>query len=137
MSHQDTKTPRSHFQDRCDELATLAVDAAFKVHSALGPGLLETVYETCFCQELATRDLMFERQVAVPIRYKGTAIDSAFRADVIIEKTLLIELKATERHNPLYDAQVLTYLKLSGCRLGLLINFNSVLIKNGIKRMRL
>jgi GxxExxY protein len=118
-----------------ETLAAVVVDAAFHVHKALGPGLLESVYETCLCHELKQRGVPFKSQVALPIHYNGLTLDNGLRLDLLIGDKLIVELKAVEKMQPLYDAQPLTYLKLSGLRLGLLINFNTVLIKDGIKRI--
>lgn len=117
-----------------EQLATHVVDSAFAVHSELGPGLLESVYETCFCHELSLRNIEFEQQVVLPIAYKDLLIDSGLRLDVIVEHQTVIELKAVERVSPVHRAQVLSYMKLSGFRLGFLINFNVPVIKNGIER---
>jgi GxxExxY protein len=118
-----------------EEMATLAVDAAFSVHKELGPGLLESAYEACFAHELALRSAKYQRQLPVPLNYKGVVIEVGFRADVIIEQKLLIELKAVEGIIPVHHAQVITYLKLLRLPLGLLINFNEVLVKDGIHRI--
>ena len=118
-----------------EKLASELVDAAFKVHRALGPGLLETVYETCFCQELTLRAISFQRQVTVPIIYEGVTLDTGLRLDVVVADRIVVELKAVDKLIPLFDAQVLTYLKLTGLELGLLMNFNVSLIKHGIKRI--
>ncbi len=111
------------------------MDCAFKVHSNLGPGLLERIYETCFCHELKKKNLQYFSQVNVPVKYDGLMFDAGFRIDVLIEEKIICELKATNEMNPVFEAQVLTYLKLSNIRLGFLINFNVPLIKNGIKRI--
>jgi GxxExxY protein len=116
-------------------LAKSIVDSAFQVHKALGPGLLETVYETCLCHELNQRNISFKSQVALPIRYNGLTLENGLRLDLLVAEKVVVELKAVEKMQSLYDAQLLTYLKLSGLRLGLLINFNTVLIKDGIKRI--
>jgi GxxExxY protein len=116
-------------------IATEIVDAAFSVHSQLGAGLLEKIYETCFCYELEKRGLNFQKQVAVSIEYDGEKLKDAFRIDVLVEDKIICELKAVNEMNSIYDAQILTYLKLTGKRLGFLINFNVPLIKNGIKRV--
>ncbi len=118
-----------------EELAKHVVDAALAVHRALGPGLLESVYETCLAYELTKRKVPFLRQVVVPIVYDGNLLDADLRIDLLVGDCLILELKAVERDNPLYLAQLLTYLKLTGHRLGLLINFNVPLIKDGIRRV--
>lgn len=118
-----------------EALAASVVDAAFQVHKALGPGLLESVYETCLCHELKQRGIPFKSQVALPISCNGLTLDNGLRLDMLVDDKLVVELKAVEKMQPLYDAQLLTYLKLSGLRLGLLINFNTGLIKDGLKRI--
>jgi len=118
-----------------EKLAAELVDAALKVHRNLGPGLLETVYEACLCQELCLREIPFKRQVSVPIIYEGVTLDAGLRLDIVFAERIVVEIKAFERLIPVFDAQVLTYLKLTGMELGLLINFNVSLIKNGIRRI--
>jgi len=118
-----------------NRLARVIVDSAFAVHSALGPGLLETVYEQCLACELAGRGIPMERQISLPIIYKGIRIEAGFRLDMVVGGLVVVEIKAVERVLPVHEAQLLTYLKLSRHRLGLLINFNVPLIKDGIKRM--
>jgi GxxExxY protein len=118
-----------------EELATLAVDSAFSVHKELGPGLLESAYEACFAHELELRSVRYQRQLPVPLNYKGKLIEVGFLADIIIEQRLLIELKAVEGIIPVHKAQVITYLKILRLPLGLLINFNEVLVKDGIHRI--
>ncbi|RMG40397.1 MAG: GxxExxY protein [Methanobacteriota archaeon] len=121
--------------EREENIARKIVDSAFRVHSTLGPGLLEKIYETCFCHELNKRGLAFQRQVSLPIVYDGITFDEGLRIDVLVEDVIICELKAQENYNPVWDAQILTYLKLTGKRLGFLINFNVVRIKDGIKRI--
>lgn len=116
-------------------IATQLVDAAYKVHKALGPGLLESVYEACLCHELTKRGIPFRRQLELPVVYDGIRLDAGLRLDLVVDDCVVVELKAVEKHNTLFEAQLLTYLKLTGHRLGLLINFNVELIKDGIKRM--
>lgn len=118
-----------------EHLATVVVDAAYKVHSSLGPGLLESVYETCLAHELRKRGIAIETQVAIPIVYDGIRLEAGLRIDLLVNRQLLVEVKAVEEMNRVFKAQVLTYLKLTGLRLGLLINFNVTLIKNGIERL--
>ena len=110
------------------------VDAAYTVHKSLGPGLLEKVYEICFCHELKKRGLKYERQVYIPIVYDGIEFDEGLRLDVLVENQVICELKALENVNPVWEAQILSHLKLTNNRLGYLINFNVPLIKNGIRR---
>jgi GxxExxY protein len=121
--------------DEEERIAKSIVDAAYAVHSGLGPGLLENIYEVCFCHELTKRDLSYRRQVIVPITYDEITFDEGLRLDVLVEELVICELKAVETMNPVFTAQLLTYLKLTGKRLGFLINFNVPLIKRGIKRV--
>ncbi len=116
-------------------MATTVVDSAFKVHSTLGPGLLESVYEICLAHELRQRGLKFQTQAALPVFYDGVRLDAALRMDIIVERQLVVEIKAVEIMLPVFEAQLLTYLKLTGCRLGLLVNFNVPRIKDGIRRI--
>jgi GxxExxY protein len=118
-----------------EKLATLAVNAAFVVHTELGPGLLESAYQTCFTHELSLRGVAYQKELPVPLCYKGVRIEVGFRADVVVEQKLLIELKAVEQVLPIHKAQVITYLKLMRLPLGLMVNFNEVLIKHGIQRV--
>lgn len=122
--------------DSRDELiAREIVDCAYKIHRHLGPGLLESVYEACFCYELTKHQLAFKRQVAIPVTYEGLRFQSALRLDVIVEDRIICELKAVELVLPIFHSQLLSYLKLTNKRLGFLINFNVPLIKNGITRI--
>lgn len=121
--------------ERVEWVAKQLVDAAYKVHKALGPGLLESVYESCLCYELTKRRIPFRRQLDLPVVYDGIRLDAGLRLDLLVDECVIAELKAVEKHNALFEAQLLTYLKLTGHRLGLLINFNVELIKDGIKRM--
>ena len=118
-----------------EDLAKTAVDCGFKLHKELGPGLLESVYEILMAEALRERGLSVETQVRVPIRYKGVVIDNAFRVDLLVEGTLLIELKSTERDSALYPKQLLTYLRLMDLPLGLLMNFGQETFKQGIQRV--
>jgi GxxExxY protein len=117
-----------------DPLTEQVIGAAIEVHRILGPGLLESVYQTCLCRELELRGIEHAKQVELPVLYKGTKLDCNFCMDIVLPGRLVIELKAVEEIHPVHEAQLLTYLKLSGIRLGLLINFNVSLLKNGIKR---
>jgi GxxExxY protein len=123
--------------ERVDNVARQIVDAALEVHRCLGPGLVEPVYEVCLCYELSQRGLAFATQLPLPIVYKGMRLDAQLRPDVVVEDCVIVELKAVEALVPIFEAQLLTYLKLTGKRLGLLINFNVPLLKNGIKRIAL
>ncbi|MDX5985262.1 GxxExxY protein [Sphingomonas echinoides] len=118
-----------------ENLARIAVDCGFKLHEALGPGLLESVYEVCLCRSLADRGLDVERQKPVPIRFNGLVLEEGFRADLLVEGRLLIELKSTEHYAPVHAKQVITYLRLMDLPLGLLMNFGTVTFKDGVKRL--
>ena len=118
-----------------NEVAKIIVDVAFKIHTTLGPGLLESVYEPVMAHELTKRGLRVLRQVPISIIYDGLILDEAFRADLIVEDLVIVELKSVEQIHPVHPKQLLTYLRLSEKRLGLLINFNVPLIKNGITRI--
>jgi GxxExxY protein len=118
-----------------DEIATKIVDAAYTVHKALGPGLLENVYEVCFCHELKKRGLSFQRQVPVPIIYDGITFSEGLRLDVLVGEKNICELKTVDTLNEIHQAQLLSQMKLTGKRLGFLINFNVAVIKYGLKRM--
>jgi GxxExxY protein len=113
------------------------VDAAFAVHKEIGPGLLESVYEVCLCHELKIRKVPFASQVSLPITYKGLRLDAGLRLDLLVADSIIVELKSVQRIEPVFEAQLLSYLKLTGLRLGLLINFNVPLIKHGISRIAL
>jgi GxxExxY protein len=135
MKEQDLKVPLGPIPAAIDQVAKQVVDAAFSVHSGLGPGLLESIYETCLAHELTKRDLKVERQVVLPVIYDSLRLDAGLRLDVVVADCVVVELKAVESLLPVHRAQLLTYLKLSGYRLGLIINFNVPVIKNGIVRM--
>lgn len=115
-------------------MAKKIVDAAYTVHKNLGPGLLEKVYEICFCHELVKRDLFIERQIYIPIKYDGITFDEGLRLDVLVNNSIICELKALETVNPVWEAQRISHLKITGLRLGYLINFNVTLMKYGIRR---
>lgn len=117
-----------------ERIGKCILDAAFKVHTALGPGLLESVYETTMAYELRRNGLVVATQVSLPITYDGQKLESGFRIDLLVENVVIAELKAVETINPVFEAQLLTYLRLSGIRLGFLINFNVPRLKDGIKR---
>lgn len=140
LNHQGTKTPRFDGKflavtPELDRLAREVVDSALKIHSTLGPGLLESVYEICLAHELKNRGLKFQSQVAFPIIYGEVRLDAGLRIDLLVEDQLIVEIKAVDAMLPVFEAQLLTYLKLSHRRLGLLINFNVPKIKDGIKRI--
>jgi GxxExxY protein len=116
------------------DLTYRIIGLAMRVHSRLGPGLLESAYHRCLCHELSQADLKFDQQVRLPIRYDGIEIESGYLADIIVRGEVILELKTVEQFHPLHEAQLLTYLRLSSCRVGLLINFNTVSLTDGIRR---
>ena len=118
-----------------ERVGKTVLDSAFKVHTALGPGLLESVYETVLAYEITKSGVLVSTQVAIPIRYDGTTLESGLRLDMLVGDSVIVELKSVETMNPVYEAQLMTYLRLSGIRLGFLINFNVPHLKDGIKRM--
>ena len=127
QSHRESEEQR-------DPRTSSIIGAAIEVHRHLGPGLLESTYEECLCHELHLRGLTFERQVELPVSYKGLQLDCGYRIDLIVRRDVVLELKAIERILPIHQAQLLTYMKLSGMRVGLLINFNAPLLTQGIIR---
>lgn len=126
---------REHGETLFPELSASIVTAAIEVHKTLGPGLLESVYETCLCYELEQQGLNVKKQVHLPIKYQSLDIDSGLRLDLLIENSIIIELKAVEKLLPIHQAQLITYLKLADKRLGFLFNFNVKLMREGIKRI--
>jgi GxxExxY protein len=116
-------------------LGERVIGLAITVHRHLGPGLLESAYEECLCAELAEAEIAFGRQVPLPIVYKSVRLDCGYRMDIVAEHELIVEVKAIDRLLPIHDAQLLTYLRLSGLRAGLIMNFNSVLLKDGLRRI--
>jgi GxxExxY protein len=110
------------------------IGAAIAVHRALGPGLLESAYQECLCQELALRGVPFERQVPLPLEYKGIRCECGYRLDILVNGTVVVEVKSIEAIAPIHEAQLLTYLRLGGWNIGLLMNFNVVVLKDGIRR---
>jgi GxxExxY protein len=141
MNHRDTETQRGSqrepIPDAVNKISGSVVDAAFQVHETLGPGLLESVYEQCLAYELTNRGLDIKRQVQVPLRYKDLEFDCGFRIDLLVNDEVVVELKAVDVVLPIHRAQILTYLKITEHRVGLLINFNVTKIKNGIHRFAL
>jgi GxxExxY protein len=135
QSHRATEKSEPELTDlQKDPLTAKIIGCAIEVHRQLGPGLLESIYESALCVELEERGLRYEGQVAFPLKYRGRLIGE-FRLDLIVEHTIVLELKSVERMDPVFDAQLLTYLRLTGIKKGLLINFNSRLLKDGIKRL--
>ncbi len=127
MNHKDTKDTKTI----SDDLSFRIIGAAIEVHKALGPGLLESAYEQCLCRELSIRGIPFERQVPLPVEYKGTKLDCGYKLDLLVAELVIVELKAVEKLAPIHTAQLLTYLRLSGLWLGLLINFHVPLLTDG------
>ena len=121
--------------EEIERVATEIVDAAFKIHSKFGPGLLESAYRALMVYELRKRELVVETEVPLPIVYEDVKLECGYRLDMVVNGCVIVELKAVEKHHAVHEAQVLTYLKLTGMRLGILINFNTKLIRDGIKRI--
>ena len=117
-----------------NELTYEIIGAAIEVHKLLGPGLLESTYRECLCRELALRGISFRRECGVPLEYKGIRLDCGYRMDLLVQDLVVVEIKAIEALAPVHDAQLLTYLRVGGWRVGLLINFNVVVLKDGIHR---
>ena len=124
-------------KNKIDKITETIIGGAIAVHRVLGPGLLESAYEACLAYELVDRGLSVERQKALPVKYRGVNLDCGYRIDFLVERIIIIELKAVEKIDPIHKAQLLSYLKLSGCKLGLLINFNVRMLKSGIHRIAL
>lgn len=121
--------------DERDPMTSKVIGIAIDIHRALGPGLLESAYEECLCHDLAEAGIRFRRQVSLPVVYKAVRIDCAYRMDLVVEDSLVLELKAVDALSRLHEAQLLTYLRISGLPKGLLINFNVPVLKDGIRRM--
>lgn len=137
LNHQNTKSHKREFDPIPEDLEIIGkkiVDAAYTIHKALGPGLLEKVYEVCFCRELIKRELNYLRQVDIPIIYDGITFEEGLRLGVLVENLVICEIKAVEIVNPVWDAQLLSHLKLTNKRFGYLINFNVSNIGQGIRR---
>ena len=133
MIHHGATEPRSKLLH--EDLTEKIIGAAIEVHRALGPGRLESAYEECLCRELDLRGLAFQRQVPLPVEYKGVKLDCGYRLDLVVQEAVILELKCVDHILPVHEAQLLTYLKLTGKRIGLIINFNvSVLVRGGIVR---
>ena len=131
IHHGDTESRSKLLHE---ELTERIIGAAIEVHKSLGPGLLEAAYEECLCHELHLRGLSFERQVTLPVQYKGLKLDCGYRLDIVVENAVILELKSVEKVLPVHEAQLLTYLKLTGKRVGLIINFNVPVLKDGVVR---
>ncbi len=135
MTTEDTEIRRGLVAAASAELTGRIIATAFDVHRELGPGLLESAYETCLAYELDKAGLRVERQKALPVTYRDVTIDAGYRLDLLVEHAVIVEIKAVDQLAPIHDAQLLSYLNLSGCRVGLLINFNVRVLKNGIRRL--
>ena len=120
---------------KLNDITEAVIGAAIVVHKELGPGLLESAYEACLAYELAEKGLKIERQKGLPLRYRGVLLDCGYRLDLLVESQVVVEVKAVEKIELIHEAQLLSYLKLSKCQLGLLINFNVEVLKNGIRRL--
>lgn len=125
---------KKNLSEKEERIASEIVSAAYIVHKALGPCLLEKIYETCFCHELSKKGLKYQRQIEIPLHYDGITFDEGLRLDVLVESLVICELKAVDNMNPVWEAQIISQLKLTGKQVGFLINFNVPLIKDGIKR---
>ena len=126
---------REHVARNENELSKIILDCCFKIHTVLGPGLLESVYEEALVYELRKKNVMFERQVGIPVSYETITLELGFRADLVVENKVIIELKSVDTLKPIHKKQLLTYLKISDKKLGLLINFNAEMLKDGIVRI--
>ena len=136
MNRHSTAEDAEHAESakNLNELTDAIIGAAMEVHRALGPGLLESTYEMCLCRELSIRGITFERQVSIPVEYKGVKLDCGYRADIVVDGLILVEIKAIDSLLSIHDAQLLSYLKLGGWKIGLLINSNVELLKHGLRR---
>ncbi len=131
---EDTEKQKRFAQYPDSALSKRVIGLAIEVHRALGPGLLESAYEECLCYELRAAEMCHEAQVALPIRYKSVQLNCGYRMDLVVERRLVVEIKSVEHLLPIHEAQMLTYLRLSGLKVGLLMNFNSVALKDGLRR---
>ena len=134
MNESSLTAESTELVEDLNQLTDSVIGSAIEVHRALGPGLLESTYEMCLCRELSIRGVRFERQVPISVVYKSIKLDCGYRADLVVEDSVLVEIKAIDSLLPLHDAQLLSYLKLGGWKVGLLINFNVELLKHGLRR---
>ena len=134
MNHRGTETTEVN-EDKDNRISYKIIGAAIEVHKALGPGLPESAYEECLAREFSLQEISFERQKQLPLEYKGLKLDCGYRIDFLVDRSVIVELKAVESVLPIHEARLLTYLKLMNLRLGLLINFNIPVFKDGIKRI--
>jgi GxxExxY protein len=128
-------TTEARSTQRINEITKEVIGAAIEVHRALGPGLWESAYEECLCRELLSRHVTLDRQVCLPLEYKGVRLDCGYRLDLVVAGSVVVEVKAAEQIAAVHEAQLLTYMKLARCRIGLLINFHVPLLKNGVRRL--
>lgn len=134
MKRENSFTTRSDLLD-INKTTESIIGAAIEVHRHLGPGLLESAYEECLCEEFLLRKIPFKRQVALPVIYKGKKLDIGYRVDLLVNDEVVVELKTVESILPIHEAQTLTYMRLGGWQVGLILNFNVTVLKNGIKRL--
>jgi len=132
---ENAETAEMTEKDRLDQITDSIIGAAIEVHRALGPGLLESAYEACLAFELAERGLKIEQQKPLPVIYREVKLDCGYRLDILVENAVIVEIKVVDRLAPIHKAQLLSYLRLSGCKVGLLINFNVKVLKDGIVRV--
>jgi GxxExxY protein len=135
MADKDQEMEVFAERQKADELSREIIGAAIEVHKHLGPGLFESAYEECLCCELGLRGIAFKRQVPLPLNYKGIKLECGYRLDLLVEDLVVVELKAVEAFDPIYDAQMITYLKLRNAWLGMIINFNVRKLKDGVRRL--
>lgn len=134
IHHGGTEDTEKNRMMELNGLTERVIGASIEVHRALGPGLLESAYEECLCRELALRNIPYARQVSLPVEYKGTQLDCGYRIDLLVADSVVLEIKACNAIAPIHEAQLLTYLRLGGWKVGLLINFNVPVLKDGIRR---
>ena len=135
IKNEDKKVRFEPISSHTEEIVKTILDSAYQVHTALGPGLLESVYEACMVHELNLRNINVKSQITLPVIYKGMKVDSGYRLDILVEDCVIVEIKSSDIISPVHCAQLLTYLKLTNIRLGLLLNFNVIHLRDGIKRI--
>jgi GxxExxY protein len=135
LKNSDQKLKYAPIPSHAEDISKAILDSAYQVHTALGSGLLESVYEACLVHELGLRNINVKSQIVLPVVYKGMKVDSGYRIDMLVDDCVIVEIKSAENISPVYCAQLLTYLRLTDIRLGLLINFNVIHLRDGIKRI--
>jgi GxxExxY protein len=135
IHHKGTKDTKEDTKERANALSRQVIGAAIEVHKGVGPGLLESAYQKCLCRELMLRGIPHEAQVPLPLTWKGVELDCSYRLDIVVDNLIIVELKAVEAIEPIHEAQLLTYLRLKPLWLGLLINFNVVMLRDGLRRI--